>query len=329
MIVTELYDGQGLGNQLWCYVVARVIAKNNGFTFGIKSPVKFKGGDFLHLDFGASVIGGTGPEGGPPTTLPEGITHYYAEQQLFHPITGADIRIHDDALMQISDNTKIDGCMQDEQYILPHKDVIREWLTIAAESDCRDFSSDNICVINFRGGEYARHSELLLPKKYWHDAIEHMRTINPEMQFVVITDDIKTAKKFFPNLDVFHFSIGKDYAIIHRSKYLILSNSSFAWFPAWLSTDLRYCIAPKYWARHAVSDGYWSLGTNLTSGWIYLDRNGDLFDYAACVEEFKAYRQVHQDYYIPKVCRDINSPKNPFIISWKILERILRNVLGR
>ncbi|GAH68596.1 unnamed protein product, partial [marine sediment metagenome] len=58
MIVTELYNGQGLGNQLWSYVVTRVIALDRGFDFGIMNPEKFKGKDFMSLDFGKEVIGG-------------------------------------------------------------------------------------------------------------------------------------------------------------------------------------------------------------------------------------------------------------------------------
>ena len=45
MIVTEIYNGQGLGNQLWCYIVTRVIALDNGYDFGIKSPEKFSTAD--------------------------------------------------------------------------------------------------------------------------------------------------------------------------------------------------------------------------------------------------------------------------------------------
>ena len=47
MIVTELYDGQGIGNQLWCYFVTRTIADNLGFQYGIMRPDKFKGIDFM------------------------------------------------------------------------------------------------------------------------------------------------------------------------------------------------------------------------------------------------------------------------------------------
>jgi hypothetical protein len=299
MIITELYNGQGLGNQLWCYVTTRCIAKNHGYQFGIQSPDKFKGANFLHLDFGEHVIGGHGPEGGPPTQLPAGIVHYYQEQAAYHPLSKADIRLHDPLLMGIPDNTKIDGNMQDEHYIAAYKEDIRQWLTIDPSYDCRDFSHDNICIVNFRGGEYARHSDVFLPKRYWDDAMKNMQKINPQFKFVVITDDPTTAKRFFPDLEVYHFSIGKDYAIIHRAHYLILSNSSFAWFPAWLSKDLRYCIAPKYWARHAVSDGYWSLGYNITSGWWYQDREGVLFDHDTCVREFDAYKENHIDYFKP------------------------------
>ena len=34
MIGTEFIDGQGLGNQLFCYVTARAVALENGCEFG-------------------------------------------------------------------------------------------------------------------------------------------------------------------------------------------------------------------------------------------------------------------------------------------------------
>ncbi len=293
MIVTELYKGQGLGNQLACYIATRVIALDKGYTFGIKSPEKFKGGDFLDLDFGKTVIGGTGPEGGPPVTLPEGIQHYYSERRILHPENGADITLYDANLVNIQDNTKIDGLMQDEQYIAHRKKEIKEWLHVKQEYECYDYSDENTCVINFRGGEYARHPEFFLNKNYWENAIRHMLKINKNFRFIVITDDVFTAKKFFPSYGVFHFSIAKDYTIIKNAYYLILSNSSFAWFPAWTSDRLKFCIAPKYWARHNVSDGYWSLGYNITSGWYYLDREGNLSDYDTCINELKDYQKQH------------------------------------
>ena len=71
MLVTELYKGQGLGNQLACYIATRVIALDKNYDFGIMHPENFKGLDFFNLDFGQKVTGGQGPYGGPPTKLPD------------------------------------------------------------------------------------------------------------------------------------------------------------------------------------------------------------------------------------------------------------------
>ncbi|MCC2631397.1 MAG: glycosyl transferase family [Patescibacteria group bacterium] len=297
MVVTEIYNGQGLGNQLWCYVATRVIATDKGYGFGIKSPEKFKCNDFLSLDFGKPVISGSGPEGGPPYTLPEGIQHYYVERRINHPVNGVDIRTYDPNLVNIPDNTKIDGIMQDERYIAHRKDEVRKWLEVKKEYECFDYSSDDICVINFRGGEYVEVPHVFLPQSYWDYAVAHMRSINKNFRFVVITDDVVTAKKFFPDFEVNHFSISKDYVVIKNAKYLILSNSSFACFPAWLNQGLKLCIAPKYWAQHNTSDGFWGCSYNMIKGWMYLDRNGKFFDYESCKKEHDKYVKDHPDYY--------------------------------
>lgn len=293
MIVTEIYNGQGLGNQLWCYVVTRTIATSRNLKFGIMNPHKFKCLDFMNLDFGESVYGGSSPyEGAPPTVLPDGINNYYAEKPIVHPVfTNSDVRIHDFNLVNVPDNSKIDGCMQDEQYILHKKEEIKKWLKVKDEHNCIEFSSDDICVMNFRGGEYVGLHESFLRPSYWHNAMQHMKNINSNMQFVVITDDVLTAKQFFPTLPVYHFSIGKDYSIINNAKYLILSNSSFAWFPAWTNEQVKFCIAPKYWGKHNISDGFWSLGYACTkgSGWMYQTREGNLENYDKCLAECNEY----------------------------------------
>lgn len=294
MIVTEIYKGQGLGNQLWCYVVTRVISEENNYKFGIKSPENFKCLDFMNLNFGEKVINGRGPEGGPPEKLPDNITNYYKEREKYHPLTGADIRTYDGELMKIPDNTKIDGVMQDERYILKYREKIKKWLEIYPEHDCFEFSNDNTCIINFRGGEYVGNKELFLKNKYWNQAIDNIKKIKPNINFTVITDDVKNAKEFFPNFNVYHFNIAKDYTIIKNAKYLIMSNSSFAWFPAWLNNDLKFCIAPKYWARHNVSNGYWSTEGNITKKWNYQDRNGKLFNYDECLQELEKYKNKNK-----------------------------------
>lgn len=297
MIITQIYGGQGLGNQLWCYVTTRVIAKDKGYDFGIMHPEKFKCLDFLNLEFGKPVIGGDGPEGGPPRKLPDDITYYYNERRINHPDNGVDIRTYDPNLVDVPDHTKIDGVMQDEQYILHRKDEIRQWLKVKDETECYDYASDDMCVINFRGGEYKGIKRVFLPQKYWDDAVRLMRVIDPAMRFVVITDDVEETQKFFPQFEVHHFSIAKDYVVIKNAHYLILSNSSFACLPAWLDENLKRCIAPKYWSQYNTSDGYWGCSYNMIQGWQYLDREGKLNTYKECKEEFDRYTENHKSYF--------------------------------
>lgn len=304
MLVTELYDGQGFGNQLWSYVFIRVAALDRGLDFGIQNAEKFKGKDFLKVNFGQKVLGGSGPEGGPPTQLPNGIDNYYSERVIRHPTTNVDIRTIDLGFQNLTDSTKIDGIFQAEEYIAHRKDEIRDWLAYDKARLDSDFDDENVCVINFRGGEYRKNPKIFLRRKYWTDAVNHVRRINPKAKFIVITDDPRTAAKFFPKFPIRHYGIHGDYQAINTAPYLILSNSSFAFFPAWLNVRLRVCIAPKFWSAHNESDGYWGCSYNIVRGWKYLDRKGLLFSYQECVNEFDEFKDHHWSMYEQKRIAD-------------------------
>ena len=292
MIITEIYNGQGLGNQLACYVTLRVVALDKGYDFGIASHHKFKCLDFMNLDFGLPVIGGEiSAEGQPPISLPQNINYYYREKQTFHPRgNSTNIMLDDPALELVQDKTKLDGIFQSEQRIIHRKEEIKEWLKIKSEFECYDYSKEDVCIINFRGGDYMSQPDFFLRKEYWEDAINRMLEINRNFYFMVITDDVNTAKTFFPNFEVNHFSIAKDYSIIKNAKYLILSNSSFPYFPVLTSETIKYIIAPKYWGRHNVSDGYWSCGYNIFRNHNYIDRENNIFTFEQCIEEFEDYK---------------------------------------
>ena len=291
MIVNELYNGSGLGNQLWYYAVTRTIALDNGYDFGIMSPEKFKGLNlFENIDFGKSVEGGSGPEGGPPVSLPVGIDKYYREKKTINPVYACDVSVFDSGLINVGDNTKIDGNMQSEDYILHRKKEIKEWLRIKNIQNSNELSDGKTCIINLRGGEYRGVSELFLEKSYFYNAIKHMKDlVGIDLRFVVVTDDIEVSKEYFPDFEVYNKSIEWDYSVLHKAKYLIISNSSFAWFPSWTSEVNEITIAPKYWARHNVSDGFWSCGDSLTREWLWTDRGGNIFDYEQCLIEKERY----------------------------------------
>ena len=84
MICTEIYDGQGLGNQLWCYIVTKCIAKRNNYDYSIINSKRFKCINFMNLDYGLdNNNSGSGNKPGPI----EGFS-YYIENYTAHPELG-------------------------------------------------------------------------------------------------------------------------------------------------------------------------------------------------------------------------------------------------
>lgn len=290
MIVTELYDGQGLGNQLWCYVVTRLIAERNGYDFGIMSPHKFKGAEFMDIDFGKVVCGGDGPEGGPPHTLPDSILHYYKENLLRHP-NGFDISRSDLELFKILDNTKVDGIMQSVRYLGNDIDRIVSWIRLRTLPKIEPLD-DNVCIIHIRGGDFTG-SLAMLDFKYYQNAMNYFIKINRNIKFYIVTDDVNTSNYILPNVEIIGSSItstqdnlkashhiggaiGIDYNILNRAKNIIMSASSFGWWAVWTNNNNPNVIAPKYWAAYKQSDGYWSTGEIMVNAWKYLDIDNNI-----------------------------------------------------
>ncbi len=292
IIGTRIKEGQGLGNRLFVYISLRAIAKGRGWDYSIlDSEIMERSAFFLDLDFGVCV-----PEETWVTTYAEKSDRLFIGNSKHDIINGVDVSGPDTDLWNVTSGTILDGIFQSEYYFGEYKEEIKEWLRVKAEYDCFDYSQDDLCIINIRGGEYANAPELFLRRKYWLDAMKNMQKINPSMKFMVITDDPIAAKRVLPEVEAHHFEVWKDYSIIKNAKYLIISNSSFAFFPAYTGEMAEMIIAPKYWARHNVSKGYWSCEQNIYDGFMYQDRKGQLFTAKECREELAVYKEKSKRY---------------------------------
>lgn len=289
MITTNLTGN--LGNHMWQYAVCRAVAEKLGYEWGINpSPSHdyFNGQSqmtFMNVDFGKLV---------------NNIKYEYHEPwKTIHHMDEVNITMFDEFLFNINDNTILlghngakGGIYQSEDYIIDRKEDIKQWFKIKQESKIRYDNlltqmgislDENLCVINFRGGEYRNIPNVLLRREYWRDAINHMLNFNPNMKFLLITDDVQCANKFMPfQIQAIHIDVGFDFYVVNQAKWLIISNSTFGWWAAWLNTRVNKIIAPKYWSRHNVSDGYWATGDSYTRCFTYMDRESNLFDYVTC-----------------------------------------------
>lgn len=296
MITTNLTGN--LGNHMWQYAVCRTVAQKLGYEWGINSSPThdYHNGMnqmyFMDVDFGK-------PIENIQNTFNETWTHYQ----------GINITMIDNNIWDIPDNTKIFGhngalgaILQSEKYFENYESNVGSWFKINKDYEYKYNKKleelgivldENTCVINFRGGEYRSIPHVVCRREYWRDSINHMLSINPNIKFIVITDDPEFANSYMPfQIPCYHDEIGFDFYVINKSKWVILSNSTFGWWAAWLNNNAKLILAPKYWAAHNNSDGYWSVGESYTKKFKYVNRDGNVEDYKTCEKEsVKFYKE--------------------------------------
>lgn len=338
MIGTEFIKGQGLGNQLFCYVTARAIAEENGYEFGTAGQEVFavnmhsdRGMYFMDMDLGYTI---SEEEKKNFKVYQDDDTRLFIGNSKHDMTYGCYVSGKDEDIHRVEDNTLIYGNMQDESYFIQYLDKVKEWLHIKPEYDSYEYSRENLCIINMRGGEYTGSPELFIDKKYWINGMKEMKKIRPDMEFMIITDDVEAAHKMLPGIEAHHFDMGKDYVTLKNAHYLLLSNSSFACLPSHTSETVKFIIAPKYWARHNVSDGYWASEQNIYSLYHYMDRQGRLFTAEECRKELEEYKKKSRKYAKKnirpgKIEHAFQVLESKCIFYWFYLKKIQRAVMRR
>ena len=99
-----------------------------------------------------------------------------------------------------------------------------------------------------------------------------------------LINKIQTLHNNFTKVDVQNVYIYFLY-VVNQAKWLIVSNSTFGWWAAWLNSTANKILAPKYFGAHNTSDGYWCVGENYTRSFHYVDRDGNISDYETCKNE--------------------------------------------
>jgi len=305
MLAASIHEHAGLGNQIWRYVCCRVFAEHHGYEWGVSHPGWR--GPFLNIDWGKEV--NLNVEQDSDFSMVEGFKHYYKERFDHHKRAPGCIGIPDNKFYSLPDHCYINGTFQRMSYIEEHRDKICSWLTY--DDKVTDYSADDICVIQLRGGDYTTgHS--MLPPQYYHMAMERMKENNPNIQFVVVTDDPGTASQFLPGVPVVGSAVseekdqyqkniswykypggpvGIDYSILNTAKYAIISASTFAFWPIWTNNDLVNVIAPKYWFDWSRSDGWWRMKDGIVNDerWLWMDQQGGLYETNTCIEHAAVY----------------------------------------
>jgi len=295
MIVTEFYDGQGLGNQLWVYAAARSIAEQLNVPFALLGSGRFKGKEFLRLENSVGIDAVEVSK----VLQSEHWRHfhetYYYDSDLNYMSSGFD-----SGVLSLSGINKLDGLFQSEKYLFGDSEKLKKYFELDEECKKNNRVADDICIINLRGGEYKRHKRLVLPDSYWNIAVENMSRIAGITKYLVVTDDVRYAREIFPDFHILDGEIRDCYASIYNAQYLILSNSSFAYFPAKTGVAKCYVIAPMYWARFGNELRRWASPANLYESWLWQDAEGELCTYEECLQDKETTEAFYTENYFVK-----------------------------
>ena len=122
----------------------------------------------------------------------------------------------------------------------------------------------NVCFIHVRRGDYlnvtkTRNYHGICSDDYYLQSIKRHLKSDPNIYFLVFSDNINVTKKLFYNIkNIFFVSpdhnpseIDEMY-LMSLCKYGILSNSSFSWWSAYLNFNSikKQIISPKYWYQN-------------------------------------------------------------------------------
>jgi hypothetical protein len=169
-------------------------------------------------------------------------------------------------MLNIADNTYIDGYWQSEKYFADVVAQIREDYTFKLPMNyqnaelAKQLSQVNGVSLHVRRGDYAKSPKTnlvhgLCSLEYYQSAIQYIAERVGCPYFFVFSDDISWAKNNlkldFP-VQYIDFNSGldsyNDMRLMSMCKHHIIANSSFSWWGAWLNpSSEKIVIAPKQW----------------------------------------------------------------------------------
>lgn len=303
MLVCKFLKDQGLGNQLWNYVSIKSIAKEIKTDFGVMNYDFFKGKEFIKIkDF---------------VTLENSDFQTYTEKLIFDKKNNYVSSDFDKYVYELRGDWILEGLFQSEEYI---RNVnLKDNLTINPNQEL----PEDVCILNIRGGEYKKHKDFILPKKYWERAIGHMRSKFGARKFIIVSDDRAYSNYLFPELEIISGDIEECYKMIYSSTNVIVSNSSFSYFPIKSSMTQKNVIAPFNWARYNSKSNMWCSPCNCYEGWEYLDHKGFLHYYESAKKNALKTTVKYNNY--PAFNPEVHKLSKPLL--YKLIPPWLKNML--
>jgi len=151
------------------------------------------------------------------------------------------------------DNFKVSGFYQSWKYFDNIRDELLNNYFYPSDTICNNLSNYNISDkslgISVRRGDYLmlQNNHCVLSIDYYQETINKYFLENTE-EIYIFSDDINWCRNIFgDNVHYVNGDIGTQLFLMSKMKNLILSNSTFAWWGAYLNQNDGMIVAPEPW----------------------------------------------------------------------------------
>lgn len=184
--------------------------------------------------------------------------HFFKEKQIY---------IYNSVLTQLTDKTYLYGYWQTEKYFKDCRSDILKMFTpnYPLSTGCREYLKTveqcNSVAIHVRRGDYVNLG-ICLDQSYYHQALLKMEEKVKTPQYFIFSDDIEFAQQLFKKEKGYFTYIQyqsenttlEDMFIMKSCKHIIMANSSYSWWAAWLNDNPnKIVIHPN---DHQLDDFY-------------------------------------------------------------------------
>lgn len=251
MIIAEI--GGGLGNQLFNYAATKSIALDLGYEYRYIIPdqswavpkgatIDIYGNEFdyyfekaFHIDNSERI-----------THLPPQIKHKWTWERL--PSSNFNPEVY-----KVLNNTLLCGCFLSSRYFEHRRaevlkwfcfqDKYRELCALKRKHLIAENGADRLIAIHMRYSKDRRYLRLTIDPEYYKKAIRKVESehSNERMCYLLFSDNPKEAIRLIKNINVsvLKGNMYEDLCLMSMCDTLIISNSTFSWWGAWLADDIN------------------------------------------------------------------------------------------
>lgn len=229
MIVPRLIGG--LGNQLFQIANAYALARRSGNTMAIN----YDNGWYCMSDFAH------------PSKYRENIYSNIPETQMIPEPTWTESAYSYSQIPLVDGDISLDGYYQSAKYFNDYSEEIKSLFNLDSSHDCSHLVGDNTVGVHIRRGDYLSVPSIhgILDADYYKRAIDLLDGDN----VVICTDDPDWAyANFGGDCQISNFVEEiDDLNLLSQCKSIIISNSTFSWWGAYLGVEKDNVIAPNRW----------------------------------------------------------------------------------